>query len=307
MRDSGANCASSDLKFSMSISINNSNVASPKSNGNKSKKNGRRRFKDAKASGGMRVDELRDPSTTSLSVETNGEEEENSREDTKSLVSRLANGKTSTIREKSIEENEKRSKNITGKSSGNSRLSDTTSKTTSKSTTKTTSTKMTTLMETEETDEQPSDGVEVDRRSRTRKSENPGEFVSSNGGGSSGKAEHHSPSPMGKSIEAQNSNLDGSEQTTESNEIIETPNELIESHENGNQGGLEVCQTGETEQDELELELEGDEEEESSGRKMFVGGLSWQTGPDGLRDHFGKFGQITEVMIMNDPATRRSR
>lgn len=45
----------------------------------------------------------------------------------------------------------------------------------------------------------------------------------------------------------------------------------------------------------------------ASRRKMFVGGLSWQTGPEGLRDHFGQFGEITEVMIMNDPATRRSR
>lgn len=50
-----------------------------------------------------------------------------------------------------------------------------------------------------------------------------------------------------------------------------------------------------------------DEEETSGGRKMFVGGLSWQTGPDGLRDHFCKYGDILEVMIMNDPATRRSR
>lgn len=50
-----------------------------------------------------------------------------------------------------------------------------------------------------------------------------------------------------------------------------------------------------------------DDEEASGGRKMFVGGLSWQTGPEGLRDHFGKYGEITEVMIMNDPATRRSR
>lgn len=52
---------------------------------------------------------------------------------------------------------------------------------------------------------------------------------------------------------------------------------------------------------------EDDEAEAAGGRKMFVGGLSWQTSPDGLRDHFGKYGEIVEVMIMNDPATRRSR
>lgn len=58
-------------------------------------------------------------------------------------------------------------------------------------------------------------------------------------------------------------------------------------------------------------DVEEDDRLSSSGaasrRKMFVGGLSWQTGPEGLRDHFGQFGEITEVMIMNDPATRRSR
>ncbi|XP_063531765.1 RNA-binding protein Musashi homolog Rbp6 isoform X2 [Cydia strobilella] len=41
--------------------------------------------------------------------------------------------------------------------------------------------------------------------------------------------------------------------------------------------------------------------------KMFVGGLSWQTSPESLRDYFSKFGEITEVMVMKDPTTRRSR
>ncbi|GIY09326.1 hypothetical protein CEXT_593051 [Caerostris extrusa] len=40
---------------------------------------------------------------------------------------------------------------------------------------------------------------------------------------------------------------------------------------------------------------------------MFVGGLSWQTAPEGLREYFSKFGEITEVMVMKDPTTRRSR
>lgn len=42
-------------------------------------------------------------------------------------------------------------------------------------------------------------------------------------------------------------------------------------------------------------------------RKMFIGGLSWQTAPEGLREYFSKFGDITEVMVMKDPTTRRSR
>lgn len=45
----------------------------------------------------------------------------------------------------------------------------------------------------------------------------------------------------------------------------------------------------------------------ASGRKMFVGGLSWQTGAEALRDYFSSYGEIVETMIMNDPTTRRSR
>ncbi|XP_021946898.1 RNA-binding protein Musashi homolog Rbp6 isoform X2 [Folsomia candida] len=41
--------------------------------------------------------------------------------------------------------------------------------------------------------------------------------------------------------------------------------------------------------------------------KMFIGGLSWQTSPESLRDYFSKFGEIAEVMVMKDPTTRRSR
>ena len=33
-------------------------------------------------------------------------------------------------------------------------------------------------------------------------------------------------------------------------------------------------------------------------RKMFVGGLSWQTTPEGLKEYFAKFGEISEVMVM---------
>lgn len=41
--------------------------------------------------------------------------------------------------------------------------------------------------------------------------------------------------------------------------------------------------------------------------KMFIGGLSWQTSPESLRDYFSRFGEITEAMVMKDPTTRRSR
>lgn len=41
--------------------------------------------------------------------------------------------------------------------------------------------------------------------------------------------------------------------------------------------------------------------------KLFVGGLSWQTTPDSLKEHFQKFGELKECFIMCDPVTRRSR
>ncbi|XP_013383440.1 RNA-binding protein Musashi homolog 2 isoform X12 [Lingula anatina] len=41
--------------------------------------------------------------------------------------------------------------------------------------------------------------------------------------------------------------------------------------------------------------------------KMFIGGLSWQTTAEGLRDYFGKYGAIKETTVMKDPVTRRSR
>lgn len=56
---------------------------------------------------------------------------------------------------------------------------------------------------------------------------------------------------------------------------------------------------------------------ESSGRstpnsdsapgKLFVGGLSWQTNQDRLREYFGQFGTVTDVLVMKDPITQRSR
>ncbi|KAK0417625.1 hypothetical protein QR680_013117 [Steinernema hermaphroditum] len=41
--------------------------------------------------------------------------------------------------------------------------------------------------------------------------------------------------------------------------------------------------------------------------KMFIGGLSWQTTAEGLRDYFSKFGEVNECMVMRDPATKRAR
>ncbi|TMS04049.1 RNA-binding protein Musashi-like protein 1 [Larimichthys crocea] len=41
--------------------------------------------------------------------------------------------------------------------------------------------------------------------------------------------------------------------------------------------------------------------------KMFIGGLSWQTTQDGLKEYFCKYGEVKECMVMRDPVTKRSR
>src|SRR5687767_11835585 len=47
--------------------------------------------------------------------------------------------------------------------------------------------------------------------------------------------------------------------------------------------------------------------EDPNPGKMFVGGLSWQTTIDTLREYFCKFGDIADIVIMKDPNTARSR
>ncbi len=43
------------------------------------------------------------------------------------------------------------------------------------------------------------------------------------------------------------------------------------------------------------------------GNKLFVGGLSFNTTDDGLRDGFARFGTITEAKVISDRDTGRSR
>lgn len=43
------------------------------------------------------------------------------------------------------------------------------------------------------------------------------------------------------------------------------------------------------------------------GKKLFVGGLSWDTTEDGLRTAFETYGELSEVKIITDRDTGRSR
>jgi RNA recognition motif-containing protein len=42
-------------------------------------------------------------------------------------------------------------------------------------------------------------------------------------------------------------------------------------------------------------------------KKLFVGGLSWGTSEEGLREAFAAFGEVTEAKIIMDRDTGRSR
>ena len=46
---------------------------------------------------------------------------------------------------------------------------------------------------------------------------------------------------------------------------------------------------------------------ETAPGKLFVGGLSWQTSSEKLREYFGMFGTVTDVLIMKDPITQVCR
>ena len=42
-------------------------------------------------------------------------------------------------------------------------------------------------------------------------------------------------------------------------------------------------------------------------KKLFVGGLSWNTNDQGLRESFESFGEITDAKVITDRETGRSR
>uniref|UniRef100_A0A7N5P117 Heterogeneous nuclear ribonucleoprotein A3 n=1 Tax=Ailuropoda melanoleuca TaxID=9646 RepID=A0A7N5P117_AILME len=50
-----------------------------------------------------------------------------------------------------------------------------------------------------------------------------------------------------------------------------------------------------------------DPKEPEQLRKLFIGGLSFETTDDSLRDHFEKWGALTDCVVMRDPQTKRSR
>ena len=41
--------------------------------------------------------------------------------------------------------------------------------------------------------------------------------------------------------------------------------------------------------------------------KLFIGGISWETNEEHLREYFGTFGEVVEAVIMKDRTTGRAR
>lgn len=46
---------------------------------------------------------------------------------------------------------------------------------------------------------------------------------------------------------------------------------------------------------------------ESDLGKLFIGGISWDTDEERLRDYFSNYGDVVEAVIMRDRATGRAR
>ncbi|KAG8223392.1 hypothetical protein J437_LFUL002637 [Ladona fulva] len=71
-----------------------------------------------------------------------------------------------------------------------------------------------------------------------------------------------------------------------------------EGNEDGNEAGNQVAPT-----DSGSAEAPGRDDD----RKLFVGGLSWETTDKELREHFSKHGEIESINVKTDPNTGRSR
>lgn len=86
----------------------------------------------------------------------------------------------------------------------------------------------------------------------------------------------------------------------------------IQNHMNGGGDGNSMMASSlKTNQQILSMnnnnEGSGDEEVPNDPGKMFIGGLSWQTTPESLREYFSQFGDVKEALVMKDPTTMRNR
>lgn len=98
-------------------------------------------------------------------------------------------------------------------------------------------------------------------------------------------AEEENQEEMQQQMEATN----GDEQTTE-----ETTTDTA------------VAQFNEEEKESM-MDDDDEDDDTEDDRKLFVGGLSWETTPKELREYFEKFGEVTNCTLKTDYVTKKSR
>jgi len=84
------------------------------------------------------------------------------------------------------------------------------------------------------------------------------------------------------------------------------PSSSSSSHINGRSTG-QLQQYLDDDEDVRSDDADGSDSPKPFDKKMFIGGLSWQTTPENLKNYFTQFGEVSECMIMKDAITKRSR
>lgn len=46
---------------------------------------------------------------------------------------------------------------------------------------------------------------------------------------------------------------------------------------------------------------------DSDQGKLFIGGISWETSDDKLKEYFGQYGEVSQTVVMKDKITGRPR
>jgi RNA recognition motif-containing protein len=109
--------------------------------------------------------------------------------------------------------------------------------------------------------------------------------------------------------------LQTSSGTTNNSNVSTTAGSLTNGGTAGNKSNadlsLSLQQTGSSRtasrEDDDQQQVDSDDANQQNPGKMFIGGLSWNTTAEGLRDYFSKFGEVNECIVMRDPNTKRAR